>query len=411
MLRQIPFIAILSMGSVATAQNMTSGEYWLDTDPGFGMATPLDFTDNANVVGASFTLPASGIAVGMHVIGYRARTVNGQWSHTNVAPVLVVAEPTVENIIRTEYFFNTDPGIGAATNANADGSPNVADASLSPSLTGLEPGINLLFTRSQDAQGRWSHTNAKSFTLVQSPALPSIVKTEYFLNTDPGFGAGTDAGIGGSSDENDASMTASLAGANQGINTLFTRSMDANGKWSLTNSVPILVGDNSSGDIAQVGYYWDTDPGFGMGLTYPASAITSDLIGEVDHVLVPDSFQNNSYHHLYMRSMDTRGRWSHTNHSLTGDSIWVDVSSSVAGLGNAFGISVHPNPFTEGIIVHTDDGQPVRVILYDPQGKLIYDQVLRNETHIDLQHYASGSYTAFFWKELKRIHRVQLVKQ
>jgi hypothetical protein len=30
---------------------------------------------------------------------------------------------------------------------------------------------------------------------------------------------------------------------------------------------------------------------------------------------------------------------------------------------------------------------------------------------IDLCRHASGSYTAFFWKDLERMHRVSLVKQ
>ena len=54
--------------------------------------------------------------------------------------------------------------------------------------------------------------------------------------------------------------------------------------------------------------------------------------------------------------------------------------------------------------------QPLRVILYDPQGRLVHDQMVTQETHIDLQRFANGAYTAFFWKEKDRIHRVTLIK-
>ena len=108
---------------------------------------------------------------------------------------------------------------------------------------------------------------------------------------------------------------------------------------------------------------------------------------------------------LMVRALDLVGRWSLTNRVI------VDGSTSAEELSAAFAISTYPNPFTEGITVRIDDGQPVRVILYDPQGKLIYDETLNGETRIDLSQHANGSYTAFFWKEMKRIHRVQLVKQ
>jgi len=74
-------------------------------------------------------------------------------------------------------------------------------------------------------------------------------------------------------------------------------------------------------------------------------------------------------------------------------------------------IALYPNPFTDGTTVRSEDGKPIRVVLYDPQGRLVHDKVLNGETYIDLQGLANGTYTAFFWKELERIHKVQLIKQ
>lgn len=411
MLRQILLNAILGLCTLCSAQTMTSGEYWLDADPGIGHGIPFDFPDQAEVSVAAFNIPATGLSIGIHVIGIRTRTADADWSHTNLFPVNIIAQPVSENIQRSEYFLNVDPGFGAGANANADGLPDVMDASFTTSLTGLEPGINILFTRSQDAQGRWSHTNAQPFNLVQTSSQPEISRTEYFLNTDPGFGSGFDAGIGGSNDLMNANLLADLSGAPLGVNELFIRSVDVTGKWSHTNSVPVLVEDSTTSVIVRMEYFWDEDPGFGLGMVYDASTSSSDLMNEVDSVAVPGSFQNNSYHRLYVRSLDSRGRWSHTNITSGTDSIWVDLTSTVDELGATANISVYPNPFNDGFNVKTEDDGPLRVILYDPQGKLVYDRVITGNTQIDLSREASGSYTAFFWKDLNVIHRVKLVKQ
>jgi hypothetical protein len=411
MLRFAPFLAMLAWVNIGLGQPMASGEYWLDTDPGFGEATSFDFLNQAEVPNTAFNLPLSGLSVGVHVVGFRTRTSNGIWSHTNCSPINIVAQPSTEPIELTEYFLNNDPGYGAGTDANADGTPNVQDAMYTASLASLVPGVNILFSRSRDAQGRWSHTNARPFNVFALPALPEIARTEYFLNTDPGFGAAMDAGVGGAGDVMNADLLADAPGATIGINSLFIRSVDANGKWSHTNNIPVLIEDSTSGLIVRMEYFWDEDPGVGLGMPYDASTSSADLVGEVDQVAVPASFDNNSYHRLFMRALDSRGRWSQTNYRSGIDSIWVDITSDVDQLHSAANISVYPNPFAEQIKVQPTDDQPVRVILYDPQGKLVVDRIIRSETMLDLSKEASGMYTAFFWKDLKVIHRVTLVKQ
>lgn len=111
---------------------------------------------------------------------------------------------------------------------------------------------------------------------------------------------------------------------------------------------------------------------------------------------------------LAIRSHDTNGRWSLTNFI---DSVTVEFSNSVQALNEAIGLSVFPNPFTDAFTVQPADAQPLRVILYDPQGKLVHDEVLNTSKRIDLSGLSNGAYTAFFWKDLERIHRVTLVKQ
>jgi hypothetical protein len=107
-----------------------------------------------------------------------------------------------------------------------------------------------------------------------------------------------------------------------------------------------------------------------------------------------------------IRVLDGTGHWSLTSHAAV-----LVIAPEVAGVIDQANISVYPNPFAEQITVQPTDDQPVRVILYDPQGKLVVDRIIRSETVLNLTGRASGMYTAFFWKDLKVIHRVTLVKQ
>ncbi len=332
MLARNILIALLGHGVSAQAQDIVSGEYWVDTDPGWGQGFPITGLPLQEEVSShAFIIPTNALAQGIHTIGYRTKDAQGRWSHTNHGTLLVLAQEEQSPIARTVYFFNSDPG--------------------------------------------WE--------------------------------GGSDTGVDGAMDLSNE-FTANASALPQGINTLYVRSQSENGRWSHTNHATVLVVDSSHGVVTSAESFWDVDPGFGGG--YPVSGWTpgTDVLDTFD-VVVPDTLQAHAYHRLYIRSRDSRGRWSHTNYRV--DSIFVDLGTSVNDLPAASGISTYPNPFTEGITVRTDDGLPMRVILYDPQGKLIHDKVLTGETHIVLSGHAQGAYTAFFWKEAERIHRFTLTKQ
>ncbi|MBP6392169.1 MAG: hypothetical protein KA352_14855, partial [Flavobacteriales bacterium] len=281
---------LLACGLVTqlAAQNIVTGEYWIDSDPGFGQATPITGQPTGADVDYAFNIPTTTLSPGMHTIIYRTKQANGTWSHTNHRPLYVAAAPPANsNIVRTVYFLNSDPGWGGGTDANVDGAPEVADA-----------------------------------------------------NT-----------------------TVDLASANVGMNTLFYRSQDASGRWSHTNHRPLYVADSSSGAIVRVEYFWDTDPGFGLSpldtvLANPAADWSGTLVATVPlGIGLAD-------HLLFVRSRDSRGRWGLTNIC---DTVDVTGSTDVDELADKTGITVYPNPFAETITVQPSETKPLRVILYDPQ--------------------------------------------
>lgn len=313
-----------------------------------------------------------------------------------------------QNMVAGEYWVDADPGFGEATPFGPDlGDTPQEVVQFNVATVDLSSGLHTIGYRTMDAMGRWSHTNMRPVYIVASPTNAVIVRTEYFLNTDPGWGAGLDADVDGAAEIPPTAITANLNGAVPGMNTLFYRTKDAHGHWSHTNRVPLYVENAPSGEIVAAESFWDLDPGFGQGDPVPGWTPSVDVSGQFN-VMVPIDI-GWGYHKLYLRTRDSHDHWSLTNWQL--DSVNVRGTVDVNDLAAQTGISTYPNPFTDGITVRTDDGQPLRVVLYDPQGKLVHDKLLTGTTHIDLAHHASGAFTAFFWKDRERIHRTTLIKQ
>ncbi|MBK6543568.1 MAG: hypothetical protein IPG10_20365 [Flavobacteriales bacterium] len=113
MLARNILIALLGHGVSAQAQDIVSGEYWVDTDPGWGQGFPINGLPLQEEVSShAFIIPTNALAQGIHTIGYRTKDAQGRWSHTNHGTLLVLAQEEQSPIARTVYFFNSDPGLG-----------------------------------------------------------------------------------------------------------------------------------------------------------------------------------------------------------------------------------------------------------------------------------------------------------
>ncbi len=331
-----------------------------------------------------------------------------QRATTWLGALAVFSSAQAQNIIAGEYWIDQDNGFGSPLNHALAITPtsNVTDTTYTVDLTGLAPGTHTIGIRTLDDSARWSLTNFTPVLITELPPLSNIVQVEYFLNQDPYFGGGDTAWLGSDPDTAGISFTADLSNAVPGTNTLFIRSRTADGKWSLTNHTPVLITvPDTAGVIDRIETFVlpGPDPGFGSADQYVVPSPGTDLMNELFNAPVPVDFVPGDT--LMIRSHDSRGSWSLTNHVQVSE--WTDVEH----LANSTGISVFPNPFTDAFTVQPADAQPLRVILYDPQGKLVHDEVLTTSKRIDLSGLSNGAYTVFFWKDLERIHRVTLIKQ
>ncbi|MBP9159574.1 MAG: T9SS type A sorting domain-containing protein [Flavobacteriales bacterium] len=236
--------------------------------------------------------------------------------------------------------------------------------------------------------------------------VTDIVRGEYWIQQDDGVdGINIPFAIGGANDVVDFQLPIDLTGYAPGTYDVGIRVLDGTGHWSLTSHAAVLViAPEVAGVIDQIETFFlpGPDPYFGMAEQHAVVSPSAEL---QDYQFEVPALLADWGDTLMIRSRDSHRRWSLTNHVI------VYGSTNANELANKTNISVYPNPFAEQIKVQPTDDQPVRVILYDPQGKLVVDRIIRSETMLDLSKEASGMYTAFFWKDLKVIHRVTLVKQ
>lgn len=221
----------------AQAQNIVKAEYFLNTDPGFGLATNIPVTPAANIANLNFNVPIGTLPQGFHTLFTRVKDANGKWSLTNHKTFYKeVVNTTLPNIAKVEYFIDTDPGFGAGTNVPVPSGANLTNLAFAVNLASLQPGFHNLYTRAKDANGKWSITNVKTFYKeVVLASLPNVVKAEYFVDTDPGFGLATNIPLTPATDVVNLQFTINISSLPLGSHTLFVRAKDANGKWSITN--------------------------------------------------------------------------------------------------------------------------------------------------------------------------------
>lgn len=309
-------------GSVVSTTNfqvlladLTRVEYFLDTDPGFGAATNVPITAAADLSNVVFAAPLGSLSAGFHQLGVRSQDNTGKWSLTNRRSFFYepATASTLPNVVKAEYFIDADPGFGVATDIPV-GTPaaDVSGLAFAVNLSSLSAGFHQLGVRSQDANGKWSLTSRRAFFYepATSSTLPDVTKVEYFIDTDPGFGAATDVPVTAAADVSGVAVAVPLGSLSPGFHRLNVRSRDANGKWSLTTVraffyEPVVA---AAPNINKVEYYFDTDPGFGSATDVPVPTPAPDLANfglAADASALPDG-----NHRLFIRTRDANGQWS-----------------------------------------------------------------------------------------------------
>ncbi|MES2775445.1 MAG: hypothetical protein V4722_14820 [Bacteroidota bacterium] len=311
-------------------------EYYMDTDPGYGLATNLAFAPGTSVADQVINIDPATISAGVHRLGIRAKDANGAWSldnswlfykpysgGSNITP----AGP-VPALSRIEYYLDTDPGYGLAINIPFAPGTSVADQIINIDPATLSSGVHRIGIRSLDVNGAWSLDNSWLFykpfsggsNIPPAGPIPALSRIEYYLDTDPGYGLATNVPFAPGSSVADQIINIDPASITAGVHVFGIRSRDANGAWSLDNRWLFFKPYTANGTnvsppttvppLTRVEYYFDTDPGYGNGI-----AVALDPVTNLPDFTSPINVTGLSTgaHKLGFRSKDANGAWSLDN--------------------------------------------------------------------------------------------------
>ena len=313
--------SVLFFHALLFAQNLTSGEYFFDTEPGNGKAQTFSFVSDAQVSG-SIELDISTLSPGFHFLYTRVKNSAGVWSHYEGRSFYILENSTYTtfdpqpNLVEGEWFMDTDPGNGKAT-AFSFASTGEVSKSLDIDLANLSEGFHQLFIRVKAENGRWSHYEGRMFYVIEpskytmSEDQPMFSTAEYFMDKDPGLGKGKLISL---LPADSVSMVADLDVSNlpEGPHTLSVRVRNSKGVWSLyeqrsffiIETAPILPLANTQ--LKAYEWYVDKDPGFGKG-TKLAVALTDTLVSAIDLTMLN---LTDGEHVLFLRVQNTLNQWS-----------------------------------------------------------------------------------------------------
>ena len=248
---------------------ITGGEYFIDSDPGFGNATPVTVSSVDSIILQNFNVATASLSEGYHKLYGRLMDNTGRWSLT-FRRNMEVYKNIDNKVHRVEYFFKNDLGVGEC--ASVTFVTPAADGSFTFDIPkgSIPADADTLFVRVQDdLDSRWSLTQWENlsaplpltllnFNVAKQNAAAFIswqtaneVNTAYFdvLRSGDGIHFTSIARVQAnnvSGLKNDYSYTDDLTGSAPGVVYYRLQMVDQNGSYSFSKINHITIGADGS---------------------------------------------------------------------------------------------------------------------------------------------------------------------
>lgn len=278
------FLPYDSMSQTRAVGNLTI-EVTMDGDPGHGKG--VQYNSQSEV--ANLTVSLSEMSEGAHIISFRVKDSEGNWS-TTITRVLYITNPETFDFM--EYFVDEDPGAGNGTPLMLSSGNTIT---FYVATSNLSIGLHTLYIRTGERGGAWGTAIALPFYVTSNN-----LSIEWFYDVDPGVGKGNRA----EPDSETNVVFIPTTGLSTGAHLLSIRSVDNAGRWSTTISRPVfLTEEYGGGDYVDYECFVDTDPGTGLGKNLSLSADGKAM------VVVPTDNLNEGRHTFSIRGKDRGGVW------------------------------------------------------------------------------------------------------
>jgi hypothetical protein len=315
--------------STANASDIGAAEFFVDSDPGAGNATPIAPITNGSTVSFAVPVATGALTQGFHIVAIRTKDNGGQWGlYESRGFYISTSTGNAPDITAAEFFVDTDPGVGNGTAITPISNGNTVSFATPIPTTSLATGFHFLAIRTRDINGQWGLYESRGFYISTSTGnAPDITAAEFFVDTDPGVGNGT--AITPISSGNTVSFTTPIATTSlaPGFHFLAIRTKDNNGQWGLYESRGFYISTATTNmtDMTAAEYFIDSDPG--VGNATPIGITTGQTFSQNLPLLVPLSTTPGS-HFIAIRFKDANGHWG----LYAFDTITVSGSIPVTGL-------------------------------------------------------------------------------
>jgi hypothetical protein len=288
------------------------------------------FTATNNNTVAPSAISLAGVMSGIHQLYAKVTDINGKPSIVNLGNFYMTgdnlyqnAPPAATNINKYSFYIdsvsnvNEQPVSFASTNNYTVAPPPL-------SLAGVSSGVHQLYAKVTDVSGKPSIMNIGNFymqgdNLYQNapPAAININRYEFFVDSITNVNVQPLAFAAGANNVT-PSMSIDLAGVIPGVHHLYARVFDVNNKPSIVNLGSFAMDQifryqNSAAappPIANMEYFLDTDPGYGLGTPITVSGTsTNEMLTNVV-INFPGGFPA-GVHYIHVRSK--QNPWSVDN--------------------------------------------------------------------------------------------------
>jgi hypothetical protein len=396
------------------ALNVTSdivkAEYFFDADPGFGNGTDIPVTQAVDIANLNFVANVSNVSAGIHKMFVRTKNAAGIWSLAHLHLFYKVSSPSP--IVKVEYYVDNNADIDVPVTQSTD----IVDFNFSVNISSLPIGVHKMYLRTKDAEGKWSLVNVHLFYKSANSANPNITQSEYFFDTDPGFGNGNNLAISPSADISDAVFTINISALTNGTHKFFLRTKDADGKWSITNyleftisqSLPVSWLNFTADAVADnVLLKWMVANEINVEqyiVEHSLNGITFNTIG------VMAASQLSSYQFTHVRASVNKINYYRIK-QVDKDGKFTYTSVRIIKFDGKSLFVIAPNPAHDFIKITTTQNNTT-LYLFDEKGSKVLTALLTNSTTtVGIEKLAAGLYVAAIVKDGKIIETKKVLKQ
>ncbi|WP_288954951.1 T9SS type A sorting domain-containing protein [uncultured Polaribacter sp.] len=339
-------------------QQIKTGEYFFNNDPGYGNGTSFTVTETNGEFTKTIETPVQNLPSGFHTIYVRVKQ-NNVWSTFDrnlfykIDPnIAFTGDVSIKNIKSAEYFIDADPGYGKGE-AIAITETNELESTFSVDVSSLAKGMHIIYVRVKSVNNQWSNFSRRLFYISTKQEITysesSIVRAEYFFDTDPGYGKGENIPLDASGKEISQAFTVDVSSLEEGFHIIYFRVQNGNKEWStfersmFYKSGAAFMQPEESPIIAAE-YYFNEFKDYGKG-TAITVATNSEGNFETD---INTGNLTEGEHLLFVRAKNEAGIWG--LHDVVAFKI-----DNALGVNQALvkDFGVYPNPVQDVISVTT----------------------------------------------------------